>query len=217
MPNGRTQSSDGRNVSLPTPSKTASTPVGTSAFTFATNRCRDTEWHDRSHARQRRATFRASRRFRSPWRRRQVEATAADIDVGEVDPDCCMPDADLAWPWRWQLDLLEAHDIGTAVDVDSDGFGHCGPISRSWRPLMPTPRSNRILKSSELVPQRLSLVPGSNDTTAKPGMAAVVHHFVVGSRPTAVNRTSHSSLHCPATTALRGHGDGWLRATVRRF
>jgi hypothetical protein len=44
-----------------------------------------------------------------------------------------MTDADFAWPWRWQLDVLEPHDIGTAIDVDSDGFGHCGPISCSRR------------------------------------------------------------------------------------
>jgi hypothetical protein len=34
--------------------------------------------------------------------------------------------------------------------MDSDGFGHCGPISCLSRPLMLTPRSNRILKSPEL-------------------------------------------------------------------
>src|SRR6266446_7091690 len=47
--------------------------------------------------------------------------------------------------------------------------------------------------------------------------AALVHHFVVGSRPTAANRTSHSSLYCPVATALSGHADVCNPATVPRF
>jgi len=60
-----------------------------------------------------------------------VEAATSYIDVGEVQRDGGVANADLAGTRRRQLDLLKAHDVGAAMRMDANGSDHCVTL-RDW-------------------------------------------------------------------------------------
>jgi hypothetical protein len=80
---------------------------------------------DLGHARAKRCHH-AGRLVAEDDRHRQrlllVEAAAPHVDVGKVEPDGGVPHSRLAGAGRRLLDVLEAHDLGTAVRMDADGL-----------------------------------------------------------------------------------------------
>ena len=65
-------------------------------------------------------------------RPRDVEAAAAHIDIGIIDPDRGVPDARFAGAGRRKLAVLPAHHLGPAIGVDADGLGHSVTLAGSF-------------------------------------------------------------------------------------
>src|SRR5439155_13972408 len=55
---------------------------------------------------------------------RDVEAAAAYVNVGKVDPDRALTDARLAGMRRRQRNVLIAQHFRPAIDMNAHGFGH---------------------------------------------------------------------------------------------
>ncbi len=56
--------------------------------------------------------------------RRRIEP-GTEVDIDEIQSDCCLPQADLARPRLADLDLFEAQRLGTADLMDSYHACHC--------------------------------------------------------------------------------------------
>src|SRR6267154_2403333 len=84
-------------------------------------------WLDVGHARADAFNHASSLVARNEWKlllARDVEAAAADVDVGEIHAYRALAHARLARAWRRQRDVLIAQHLGPAIDVNAHGFGH---------------------------------------------------------------------------------------------